>query len=319
MSARIRRARGVSRIAVLLFAIVVAMLVAWLLMSREDGKPRDEVAASGVAPARTAPDEASPTASRPAPTGSTPANDTSAAPPAPAPPAPASSGIDAKSLPPQAVATSAAPGSATSSPASAYPAGANAGEATFPRYWRRCFRDPGAESDYQVASDSSTAWSGSLSARVSSQVASPRSPGAGICQVIAATSVKGRRIRLTLHMRTLNATPGAHMVFRAEGGDGRVLAFYNMEPRWVSGTQDWAPYSAVLDVPEQASVVMFGGTLVNSGTLWIDDALIQIVGGDTAVTRGPPPGVQYNAVVDPASLSRALQNPGFEQVQPLAP
>jgi hypothetical protein len=28
--------------------------------------------------------------------------------------------------------------------------------------------------------------------------------------------------------------------------------------------------------------------------------------------------VQFNPVVDPAGLSRALQNPGFEQVQPLA-
>jgi len=312
MIARTRKARGWSRL-VVLSIVVVAVLLAWLMFRQRDGSPPGEAAHPGAAPAYDAPDAKTPGPA--AATSADPAtvNDTRAAPPAAAASlAAVSPGIDVKSDPAPPAAPPGAPGSAAPT-AAAGPGDAKDGEDAFPRYWRRCFRDPGAAADYRVVSDPGTAWSGSRSARVSSLVASPRSPGAGVCQVIAATSIKGRRVRLTLHMRTSNAVPGAHMLFRAEGGDGRVLAFYNMEPRWVSGTQDWAAYSAVLDVPEQSAVVMFGGSLVNAGTLWIDDALIEIVGRDVAVTQGPPPGVQYNPVVDPASLSRALQNPGFEQ------
>src|SRR4029078_11676817 len=141
----------------------------------------------------------------------------------------------------------------------------------------RCFLDPGALDEYLIESDSSTAWSGSRSVRIASKTDKPRFPGSGLCQVIAAATMQGRRVRMTLHMRTQGAVPGAHMLFRAEAADRRLLAFYNMEPRFVSGTRDWAEYSAVLDVPVQATVVVLGGALVNTGTVWIDDALIEVV------------------------------------------
>lgn len=190
----------------------------------------------------------------------------------------------------------------------------------FPRHWRRCFREYSGERDgYEFASDSTSAWSGSWSARISSRVERPSPYGAALCQTIAATTFRGQRVRVTLHMRALNAIPGAHLVFRTEGSDGRLLAFHNMEPRWVSGTADWSAQTVVIDVPNNVSVIVFGGALVNTGTLWIDDASIEVVSLEVPLSQKAAPLTHYNLVVDTAGLAQVLQNPGFEETMPVNP
>lgn len=310
------RARGVSRLAVLLaIALGLAVLVAWLLLKRGSSAPGHEAADAGAAPPAVTARATSPPTSEPGETASKGTSAQSAA----ATSDPTTSGIGfASTGGPQAPAPGASV--ATASPPAGGGSRDTGNDATpFPRYWRRCFLDPAAQDDYVIESDSSSAWSGSWAVKIASRVPKPRVAGAGLCQVFSAATLQGRRIRLTLHIRTLDAMPGAHMLFRAEGADGRLLAFYNMEPRWVSGTRDWAEYSAVLDVPAQATVVIFGGALVNAGTLWMDDALIQFVGADVAVTQGPPRGVHYNPVIDASTLPKALQNPGFEQLEGAGP
>ena len=101
------------------------------------------------------------------------------------------------------------------------------------------------------------------------------------------------------------------------GADGRVLAFYNMEPHWVSGSTGWSEYSAVLDLPAEAATIMFGGSLVNTGSVWLDDASIEFVGGDVPVTHISAPRGGYVAVVDSSGLAKTLQNPGFEKTRTL--
>ena len=305
-----RRARGVSRFAVLLIVIGVAALLGWLWSRQGAAELQGSAASSGEAPSPGA-KPAQPAAVPPASAASGQEDTAGAAVNSAVVPDSRSSGVNLTTEPAQAAANPAAiaqPRAGSSS------AGAEDDDAGFPRDWRRCFLHPGARDEYLIESDSSTAWSGSRSVRIASRTDKPRFPGAGLCQVIAAATLQGRRVRMTLHMRTQGAVPGAHMLFRAEAADGRLLAFYNMEPRFVSGTRDWAEYSAVLDVPVQATVVVFGGTLVGAGTLWIDDALLEFVGRDVAVTPGPPPGVHFNPVIDASILPKALQNPGFEQL-----
>jgi hypothetical protein len=114
-------------------------------------------------------------------------------------------------------------------------------------------------------------------------------------------------------MKSEEVPSGAHMMFRADSPSGQVVAFYNMAPGWLYGTVGWAEYSAVLDVPKNASVIVFAGRLVNTGTLWIDDASIEVVDPSTPLTDRQVPNTQFNQVVAPDQLSTSLQNGGFEE------
>ncbi len=192
-------------------------------------------------------------------------------------------------------------------------------EQRFPRHWRRCFRNPGAQADYQIASNPNTAWSGSFSANIASEIREPAIAGAGLCQSIAANLFRGRRVRFTLHMRTLNAMPGAHLVFRTESSDGRLLSLYNMLPRHLRGTTQWAAHSVVIQIPEQATLITVGGTLMKTGSLWIDDALLEVVGPEVPLTPLPPTAVQYFPAVSTAGLTNELRNGGFEETTTSAP
>lgn len=57
-----------------------------------------------------------------------------------------------------------------------------------------------------------------------------------------------------------------------------------MQNRSVSGTQDWAPYRIVLDVPQNAFGINIGARLVGSGKLWIDGVTFEEVGKEVPVT-----------------------------------
>jgi len=177
---------------------------------------------------------------------------------------------------------------------------------------------PESRRDYEVIADSSTAWSGSFSAKAESRVAHPEIPGAGCYQVIAADEFKGRRVEFSLYMRTLNAAPGAHLLFRIVG-DGREVDVYEMESRRVRGTSGWARHSVVADVPYGASIIGLGGMLENTGTLWIDDASFQIVASDTPLTQAPQPPGHNSWNPDPTKFAPALQNGGFEDTIEVPP
>jgi hypothetical protein len=48
-------------------------------------------------------------------------------------------------------------------------------------------------------------------------------------------------------------------------GPSRLLAFDNMQPRAVKGTNDWTRHEVVLDVPEAAVRLAFGSVLKGAG------------------------------------------------------
>ena len=318
MAGATRKARSGSRLVGGAIAVVGALLLCWLLLRSGRDAPGNEVAASG-ANSSEMPNALRPpgAAAREIPSGT--AGDSRVTGHAP----PRLPGSSAAAVP---TAQNPSPAFASGGPASpvgefAAPASTSndgkADEPKFPRDWGRCFRTYGDRDAYVFASDSSTASSGSWSARISSRVARPNPSGAALCQTLSAAEFAGRRLRITLHMRTQDAMPAAHMVFRAAGADGRVLTFYNMEPHWVGGSTSWAEYSAVLDLPAEAATIMFGGSLVNTGSVWLDDASIEVVASDFPVTHVSPPRGGYIAVVDPSGLAKTLNNPGFEETRAL--
>ena len=92
-----------------------------------------------------------------------------------------------------------------------------------------------------------------------------------------------------------------------------------MSRHWIPGTTPWAPHSIVIDVPDSAVVIMVGAGLVNTGTLWMDEAAIDVVGADWPVTEAEPPVIRYAIPADPASVSKQLMNPGFEETVSVSP
>lgn len=171
---------------------------------------------------------------------------------------------------------------------------------------------------YRIASDTTNVWKGSASAVIASLEARPNPSGASICQAISAAPYRGKRVAFSAHLRTSNAVPGAHLTFRADAADGRVVAFSMMARHWIPGTAAWAPHSIVIDVPESAVVIMVGAALANTGSVWVDDVAIEVVGADWPVTESAPPVTRYAVRADPASVSYQLRNAGFEETIPVA-
>ncbi len=63
-----------------------------------------------------------------------------------------------------------------------------------------------------------------------------------------------------------------------------MLAFDNMRNRKISGTQDWATHSVVLDVAEEAETILFGIFLSLQGQVWMSDVHLDVVGQEVPTT-----------------------------------
>jgi hypothetical protein len=101
------------------------------------------------------------------------------------------------------------------------------------------------------------------------------------------------------------------LVFHAEG-DNRGFAVNDMGSPWMRGTSGWARHSVVIDVPLGTSIIALGAILMDTGTLWIDEASVQIVGSDTPLTQTLNSTSQSGWIPDPTRFPTALQNGGFE-------
>jgi hypothetical protein len=64
---------------------------------------------------------------------------------------------------------------------------------------------------------------------------------------------------------------------RVDGPDGETLRLDNMQNRLIKGTIDWRKYRVVLDVPSEATHIVFGVLLDGSGRTWIDNVSFEVV------------------------------------------
>ena len=55
--------------------------------------------------------------------------------------------------------------------------------------------------------------------------------------------------------------------------------------RNVHDTTDWTKIEIVLDIPQQASYLLFGMQASNVGQEWMDDAQLEVVGTDVPINR----------------------------------
>jgi hypothetical protein len=107
-----------------------------------------------------------------------------------------------------------------------------------------------------------------------------------LMQEISANQYIGKRLRLSAMLRTADANH-AQLWMRMDAADGKMLGFYNMDDRPVTGTTNWKRYSLVLDVPEGTQDIAFGMFLDGKGEVWAEDFRLDPVGKDVPVSSTP--------------------------------
>ena len=107
----------------------------------------------------------------------------------------------------------------------------------------------------------------------------------GMMQMCRAESFRGKRLKLTGFIKTLDVVGTANLWFRVDGEVGKMLAFDNMSERPIKGTTDWREYSVVLDVPENANALAYGIFIAGAGMAWLNDVQLIEVDSDVKSTN----------------------------------
>jgi hypothetical protein len=172
-----------------------------------------------------------------------------------------------------------------------------------------------AKKQYAGATDHTIAYEGSGSGLLES--ISETAQDGTLMQVSSASTYKGKRIRFTAFLRSNEVAGRAGLWVRADDTDGTTVAFRNCyfasAPKgFVQGTTGWKQVEISIDIPDTAMDLSFGVQMQSTGTVWIDNASIDVIGPyDPAradqVERTP------HSPIDPQKLPPVPQNMDFEQ------
>lgn len=89
----------------------------------------------------------------------------------------------------------------------------------------------------------------------------------------------GHRVTLSGYIKTENVEDGfAGFWMRADGPQGRPVAFDGMDNRGPNGTTAWTRYEVNVNAPANAQALYFGALHPGTGTAWFDSLQIEIDG-----------------------------------------
>jgi hypothetical protein len=149
---------------------------------------------------------------------------------------------------------------------------------------------------FRIGVDREVHFGGGASGRLAS---TEKGSGAGtIMQSVSADAYRGKRMRFSAVVRTRDLDGWTGLWMRIDRPDRRP-AFDNMQQRPLRGTTEWTRVEVVLDVALDATAIQLGLLQDGNGTSWIDEASLEPVGKEVAVTA-----------IDP--YSRAFANIDFE-------
>lgn len=96
----------------------------------------------------------------------------------------------------------------------------------------------------------------------------------------------GCRVRMSAYIKAEGVEGWAGMWMRVddESPPAGVLSFDNMQNRPITGTRDWEAYEIVLEVPREAQNIAFGVLLAETGRVWVDDVIFEIVDSQVPAT-----------------------------------
>ncbi len=135
---------------------------------------------------------------------------------------------------------------------------------------------------YDAQLDSTVVYTGRHSLRFTWVGGGPANADAqriGVCtSVFPVTAARGKKIRLTGVVRTVDVHYGyAGLWLRVDGPSG-TLALDNMHDRGLTATHDWTKLEIELTVDTSATQIVFGGICTGSGTVWFDRFEIDLDG-----------------------------------------
>jgi AraC family transcriptional regulator len=137
---------------------------------------------------------------------------------------------------------------------------------------------------FEIGIDPSVTHDGKACAFIKS--ADEKTQGLGtLKQKISANHYLGKRLRLTVWLKTENVRDTAGLWMRVDAADHKMIQFDNMENRPIKGTTDWKQYSVVLDAPQNAETIHFGFLLSDTGKVWASDFHLDQVGKDIPSTN----------------------------------
>ena len=161
---------------------------------------------------------------------------------------------------------------------------------------------------YRISVDTELAHAGKGSGKiecVGARETSPRAFGT-LTQKMAPDEYRGKRLRYSGYVRTNRVTGHAGLWMRVDGPKRGVhLSFDNMSGRGLSGTRPWQSCEVVLDVPQEATAILFGALLSGTGRMWIDDLKFEVVDQSVPVTSsvaGDGPFGGKEVKIDPSLL-----------------
>jgi len=140
-------------------------------------------------------------------------------------------------------------------------------------------------SDYIIAADPDTRFDNSPTGMLRAKTDTPKG-FATFYQSVRAEPYRGKRLRFKGKVKTNDVSDWTGLWLRIDG-DGKVLAFDNMEERPINGTNDWKEYSVVLDVPKNAHRFKIGLMQAGKGSSWLSGCALETVGDDVTVTTKP--------------------------------
>ena len=138
----------------------------------------------------------------------------------------------------------------------------SAESASLPDGWRKV--PPTA----QVRIDKFVKWQGSSSVLITR---SPDLPFAGISQSIPALAWRGKILVLRAKLKTEAVASGNNgLWFRTDGGGRTGLQFASTYGQALRGTTDWVNRQLIIQVADNADMLVFGATMASEGKLWVD-------------------------------------------------
>lgn len=155
-----------------------------------------------------------------------------------------------------------------------------------------CWVQTGRAADYAVAVDPQQAVDGSRSVRLASQGAWAADDQTWLWQSAAAGAWAGQRVRVTAYLRTAAVADRAYLTVDTSSLDAVYSAWQTAyDDAALTGDNEWTELSVVVDVADNAAVLVVGVALHGTGQVWLDGIRLEAVGPDVPLSPvAPPPG-----------------------------
>lgn len=105
-----------------------------------------------------------------------------------------------------------------------------------------------------------------------------------ILQQFKAKNYIGNRVRFSGYIKSQDVNGWGGLWMRVNGITSNIIKIDNMQNRPIKGNTDWNYYSVVLDIPEGSSIINIGLLLYDTGILWLNHIVFEIVDESVSTT-----------------------------------